>query len=143
MHQTVWKQKRSFQGKHPGEGPKRNTLAEAEEDGVEVKKVISPGKDEDAIWRDAEATLRQLATAAASGKQDLADFAAREKQLRQDAKQVTLSEAARMHSTLLNTSFEIQRIRLLAETCAQDYRLQGICWSALDSLLPRLGGGGP
>ena len=61
-----------LKGKYPGEGPKRNTLAEAEEDGVEVKKVISPGKDEDAIRRDAQAVLRQLATAAAPGEQDLA-----------------------------------------------------------------------
>ena len=36
----------------------------------------------------------------------------------------------------------MQSIRLLAETCAQDYQLHGLRWSALNSLLPQVGGGG-
>ena len=80
------------------------------------KQVNSPGKDEDAIRRDAQAVLCQVAKAAVPSKQALADFVARQKQLRQAAKQATLSPAAMTHSTLLETSVEIQRIRLLAET---------------------------
>ena len=101
------------------------------------------GAGEDAVRKGAQAALRDLSKASLRSRAEMDEAAAKMKHVRQNAKDISLSQAAEKHAHALGHAMSIQSVRALIDQRANDWRLMGLNWHPPHLILPQLKPRGP
>ena len=123
-----------IEGKFTAAGPRRLTLAEAQEDGAKMVEATSSAETEEERRSIAQAVLQSLCKE--SSVEGGEEVKAARRHFTEQAKLLKLSQSAQEHAGFLALSFETERIRSSTRQCSAMDKLHGLSGPDLTRPLP-------